>query len=234
MCAASVGFRHTRSFIAFVAGSPASSKYTTISRYSSFAASTASSIEPAANSVGGSARCNSGVPGCPNATPPPAAITAARAAGLLVIALATPTDPADIVDITFATDNFVAGQAIGQWAAGKLDGAKAVIARLIITDAVALTVDYKRDNGFLDGMGIAISCTLLALVLPMHSLEPFLLLLSSVFVPLYGVILGRLGFGVPGLTPAQRAVEPVAVGLWIAGIALYHGVERFGQIEPGV
>ena len=77
------------------------------------------------------------------------------------------------------------------------------------------------------GMGIAISCTLLALVLPMHSLEPFLLLLSSVFVPLYGVILGRLGFGVPGLTPAQRAVEPVAVGLWIAGIVLYHGVERF-------
>jgi hypothetical protein len=46
-------------------------------------------------------------------------------------------------------------------------------------------------------------------------------------VPLYGVILGRLGFGVPGLTPAQRAVEPVAVGLWIAGIVLYHGVERF-------
>ena len=40
------------------------------------------------------------------------AITAARAAGLLVIALDTPTDPADIVDITFATDNFVAGQAI--------------------------------------------------------------------------------------------------------------------------
>ena len=85
------------------------------------------------------------------------AITAARAAGLLVIALDTPTDPADIVDITFATDNFVAGQAIGQWAAGKLDGAKAVIARLIITDAEALTVDYKRDNGFLDGMGIAIN-----------------------------------------------------------------------------
>lgn len=84
------------------------------------------------------------------------AITAARKAGLLVIALDTPTDPADIVDITFATDNFVAGQAIGQWAAGKLNGAKAVIARLIITDKDALTVDYKRDNGFLDGMGIDI------------------------------------------------------------------------------
>jgi fructose transport system substrate-binding protein len=82
------------------------------------------------------------------------AITAARAAGLYVIALDTPTDPSDIVDITFATDNFLAGQLIGEWTAGKLDGAKAVIARLIITDTDALTVDYKRDNGFLDGMGI--------------------------------------------------------------------------------
>ncbi len=85
------------------------------------------------------------------------AISSAREAGLLVIALDTPTDPADIVDITFATDNFVAGQAIGQWAAGKMDGAKAVIARLIITDKDALTVDYLRDNGFLDGMGIDIA-----------------------------------------------------------------------------
>jgi fructose transport system substrate-binding protein len=84
------------------------------------------------------------------------AIKAARDAGLLVIALDTPTDPANIVDITFATDNFVAGQAIGQWAAGKLDGAKAVIARLIITDKDSPTVDYLRDNGFLDGMGIDI------------------------------------------------------------------------------
>ena len=40
----------------------------------------------------------------------------------------------------------------------------------------------------------------------MHTLEPFLLLLSSVFVPLYGVILGRLGTGaapVPLGTPPR-------------------------------
>ncbi len=42
------------------------------------------------------------------------------------------------------------------------------------------------------GVGLALLCTALALVLPMHSLEPFLLMLSSVFVPLYGVILARL------------------------------------------
>lgn len=85
------------------------------------------------------------------------AIKKARDAGLYVIALDTPTDPPDVVDITFATDNFIAGQAIGQWTAGKLAGGDAVIARLIITDEDALTVDYLRDNGFLDGMGIDIA-----------------------------------------------------------------------------
>ena len=44
------------------------------------------------------------------------------------------------------------------------------------------------------GIMIAVLCTGLAMVLPMHSLEPFLLTLSSVFLPLFGVILGRLGF----------------------------------------
>ena len=39
------------------------------------------------------------------------------------------------------------------------------------------------------GLGMAAVSTLLAMVLPMHSLEPFLLTLSSVFVPMFGVIL---------------------------------------------
>lgn len=72
------------------------------------------------------------------------------------------------------------------------------------------------------GLGLALLCIALALVLPMHTLEPFLLMLSSVFVPLYGVILGRLGSGAPTL-PTRR-VEPVAAALWIAGIVLYHGL----------
>ena len=84
------------------------------------------------------------------------AIQEARDAGLYVIALDTPTDPPDVVDITFATDNCLAGEAIGQWAAGKLNGEKAVIARLIIFDDRTVSVDYCRDNGFLRGMGIDI------------------------------------------------------------------------------
>ncbi|QNP49054.1 purine-cytosine permease family protein [Diaphorobacter aerolatus] len=75
------------------------------------------------------------------------------------------------------------------------------------------------------GMLIGVVCTLLALVLPMHSLEPFLLLLSSVFVPLFGVILGRLS-GAGGRTQQWLAqagqVHWLPVAIWLAGIACYH------------
>ena len=84
------------------------------------------------------------------------AITKARAAGLYVIALDTPTDPANIVDITFATDNFNAGVLIGKYTAAKLDGKKAVIGLLDIFNDKVVSVDYNRDNGFLSGMGIDI------------------------------------------------------------------------------
>lgn len=82
------------------------------------------------------------------------AIKKARAAGLFVIALDTPTDPPDVVDITFATDNREAGKLIGQYAAAKLDGKKAVIALLDIFNDKVVSVDYNRDQGFLEGMGI--------------------------------------------------------------------------------
>jgi len=69
---------------------------------------------------------------------------------------------------------------------------------------------------------LALLCTALALMLPMHSLEPFLLTLSSVFVPLYGVILGRLGFGKRReVAPSSRKVNVTAAILWLAGIATY-------------
>ena len=85
------------------------------------------------------------------------AITKARDAGLFVIALDTPPDPADIVDITFATDNCEAGRLIGKWTAAKLAGKKATIALLDIFDDRIVSVDYCRDNGFLDGMGIDVA-----------------------------------------------------------------------------
>ncbi len=74
------------------------------------------------------------------------------------------------------------------------------------------------------GLLIAALCTALAMVLPMHSLEPFLLLLSSCFVPLFGVMLGRLAFGTDAVQLMQKApaMRWDAVAIWGLGIAFYH------------
>jgi fructose transport system substrate-binding protein len=81
------------------------------------------------------------------------ALDKARQAGLLVIALDTPTEPADAADATFATDNFVAGELIGKWAAKKFEGKDAKIAMLDLNPD-GISVDVARDQGFLSGFGI--------------------------------------------------------------------------------
>lgn len=81
------------------------------------------------------------------------------------------------------------------------------------------------------GVLIAVVCTGLAMVLPMHSLEPFLLMLSSVFVPLYGVILGRLGWKRPeSLDPRAKVVWSAAL-IWVMGIVLFHVL---GKLAPAL
>ena len=82
------------------------------------------------------------------------AIAKARDAGLYVIALDTAPDPTSAVDITFATDNFAAGESIGKWTAAQLGGKPAVIALLDLFDDKVVSVDVNRDQGFLTGMGI--------------------------------------------------------------------------------
>ncbi len=79
----------------------------------------------------------------------------ARDAGLLVIALDTPLEPIDAADATFATDNFKAGELIGQWAAAQL-GAEAANAKIALLDLTpsAPSVDVLRNQGFLTGFGI--------------------------------------------------------------------------------
>jgi fructose transport system substrate-binding protein len=81
------------------------------------------------------------------------ALDKARQAGLLVIALDTPLDPADAADATFATDNFEAGELIGKWAKGQFEGKDAKIAMLDLNPD-QITVDVARDQGFLQGFGI--------------------------------------------------------------------------------
>jgi fructose transport system substrate-binding protein len=79
----------------------------------------------------------------------------ARAAGLLVVALDTQTEPPDAADATFATDNYKAGLLIGQWAKAKFDkeGKDAKIAMLDLSPE-QVSVDVQRDQGFMEGFGI--------------------------------------------------------------------------------
>ena len=80
----------------------------------------------------------------------------ARDAGILVIALDTPLEPIDAADATFATDNFLAGELIGQWAAAKLgdEAESAKIAMLLDLADSQPSVGVLRDQGFLTGFGI--------------------------------------------------------------------------------
>jgi fructose transport system substrate-binding protein len=82
----------------------------------------------------------------------------ARQAGLLVVALDTQTEPADAADVTYATDNFAAGEAIGKWAAGTFEkeGKDAKIAMLDLNPD-GVSVDVQRDQGFLKGFGIDVA-----------------------------------------------------------------------------
>jgi len=81
----------------------------------------------------------------------------ARKAGIVVITLDTPLDPPTAADANIGTDNFKAGQLIGQWAKATL-GDKAKTAKIATLDLAANqpSVDYFRHNGFLDGFGIPV------------------------------------------------------------------------------
>ena len=79
----------------------------------------------------------------------------ARDAGLLVIALDTPLEPIDAADATFATDNFLAGELIGSWAAATMGDAAATAKIGMLDLAISQpTVGVLRDQGFLQGFGI--------------------------------------------------------------------------------
>ncbi len=81
-------------------------------------------------------------------------IERAREAGVIVIALDTPTNPEDATDALYATDNFQAGVLIGQWARARFGDGSAQIALLNLNPGI--TVGDLRRDGFLDGFGITI------------------------------------------------------------------------------
>jgi len=81
------------------------------------------------------------------------AIKKARDAGVLVIALDSPLQPQDASDALFATNNFVAGELGGKYAAAAMKGKTPIIAAM---DAAAGNpVAILRHNGFMNGYGLA-------------------------------------------------------------------------------
>jgi len=79
----------------------------------------------------------------------------ARNAGIFVVAVDTQTDPISAADATFATDNKLAGELIGRWAAATL-GDRAATAKIAFINAIENqpTVDWQRNQGFMKGFGI--------------------------------------------------------------------------------
>ncbi len=80
------------------------------------------------------------------------AVKRARAQGVMVIALDSPTEPVSAVDGLFATDNYKAGVLIGQYAKAALSGKTPVIATLDLFPGHP--VGAQRHNGFLQGYGL--------------------------------------------------------------------------------
>ena len=81
-----------------------------------------------------------------------AAIAKARKAGVLVIALDSPTTPKTAVDALFATNNVNAGILIGKYARAATKGKKVTIAML--DEHAGSSVGAQRHSGFLKGFGI--------------------------------------------------------------------------------
>ncbi|MFL5614349.1 MAG: sugar ABC transporter substrate-binding protein [Gemmatimonadaceae bacterium] len=79
-------------------------------------------------------------------------IRRARARGVLVIALDSPTDPVDATDALFATDNYAAGMLIGSYAKAVFGDKPAKIATLDLFPGHP--VGAQRHNGFLKGFGL--------------------------------------------------------------------------------
>jgi fructose transport system substrate-binding protein len=81
-----------------------------------------------------------------------AAIAKARKAGVLVIALDSPTSPTTAVDALFATNNLNAGILIGKYARAATKGKTVTIAML--DEHAGSSVGALRHNGFTQGFGI--------------------------------------------------------------------------------
>jgi fructose transport system substrate-binding protein len=82
------------------------------------------------------------------------AITEARKAGVIVIAVDTPTEPRSAVDALFATDNRRAGELIGRYAAAKVEQLGMTPHVVLLNLAPGITSGALRRQGFLAGFDL--------------------------------------------------------------------------------
>ncbi|WP_077038024.1 cytosine permease [Pelomonas sp. KK5] len=97
----------------------------------------------------------------------------------------------------------------------------------VYSGAVSLNFLSAKLNVRRAGMGLAVVATGCALLLPMHSLEPFLLMLSSIFVPLFGVVISQ--WAGREAEPESAAWKPGAALVWLLGVACFH---LTAQLKP--
>lgn len=89
----------------------------------------------------------------------------------------------------------------------------------VYSGSVALNFLHGKFTIRFWGIALAVLATGCALILPMHGLEPFLLMLSSVFVPLFGVVISQLA---KSGQATHKGVNIVPVAIWLLGIAAFH------------
>lgn len=96
--------------------------------------------------------------------------------------------------------------------------------------AISLASLMQNENFKKSAMAIILGAGLCAIFLPMHDLEKFLISLSSVFVPLYGIILGRFAKTGIEFNQNQKYVWQLAI-LWVVGVAIFQTLTR---IAPNI
>jgi fructose transport system substrate-binding protein len=82
------------------------------------------------------------------------AIESAREQGVIVIAVDTPVDPEDAVDAFFATDNRVAGDLVGRYAAAKAAELELEPRVAVLDLAPGIASGDLRREGFFSGFGL--------------------------------------------------------------------------------
>lgn len=133
------------------------------------------------------------------------------ALGVLIIGTAAPD--ADLMSLMLLAQGGLV--ALGLILIDEMDNAYGDV----YSGSVSLNFLHGRYSSRSWCIALAVLAMVCALALPMHGLEPFLLLLSSVFVPLFGVVLSQLA---AAGRATDRQVNPVPVLIWLVGIAVFH------------